>query len=104
MTLLRTALTAFTAAQKGSDARVERDQVDLLVKGFRLAIASTIVGPVLTAWLLQDFIGPWFAWGPAAVIYLLHMERYFFLRRFGTSRPLRAETAPPCFIRSHWPR
>lgn len=86
MTLFHKALTVFTAAQKGSDARVERDKVDLLVKGFRLAIASTIVGPVLTAWLFQDFIGPWFAWGPAAVIYLLHGERYFFLKRFDIAR------------------
>lgn len=86
MNPIQRALSAFTAAQQGSEARVEREKVDLLVKGFRLAIASTIAGPVLTAWLFQDFIGPWFAWGPAAVIYLLHLERYFFLKRFDFAR------------------
>lgn len=86
MNFLHQAVTAFNAARKGSDVRVERDKVDLLVKGFRLAIASTIAGPVLTAWLFQDFIGPWFAWGPAAIIYLLHFERYFFLKRFDIAR------------------
>ena len=51
-----------------------------------MAIASTLAGPVLTAWLFQDYIGPLFAWGPAAVIYLLHLERYAFLRRFDAAR------------------
>jgi len=87
MVSISTALNAFAATQEvGRDARVERDKVDLLVKGFRLAIVSTIAGPVLTAWLFQDYIGPWFAWGPAGIIYMLHAERYFFLRRFDTAR------------------
>ncbi len=82
----QTIVNAFAASGAGGDARVERDKVDLLVKGFRLAIASTIAGPVLTAWLFQDYIGPLFAWGPAAIIYLLHLERYAFLRRFDAAR------------------
>ena len=51
MTLFHKALAAFNAEQRDrdSDARVERDKVHLLVNGFRLAIASTTTGPVLTA-------------------------------------------------------
>ncbi len=95
MNPIQIALNAFTAARQGSEARVERDKVDLLVKGFRLAIASTIAGPVLTAWLFQDYIGPWFAWGPAAVVYLLHLERYFFLKRFDLARSSASFTPAP---------
>lgn len=75
---------------------MERDKIDLLVKGFRLAIASTIAGPVLTAWLFQDYIGPIYAWGPAVIVYLLHLERYAFLRRFDVARQ------DPGFAPSKW--
>jgi two-component system, sensor histidine kinase len=75
------------AAPAGVDSRVEREKIDLLMRGFKLAILSTLTGPLLVAWLFEPFIGVWQSWGMAGVIYLLHSERWFFFRRFNRARP-----------------
>ncbi len=68
------------------DPRVERDKVDLLVKGFSTAIYSTISGPLITAWLFEPYIGRLLAWGPPMLIYALLAERMLMLRRFSQAR------------------
>ena len=72
--------------EEAVDPRVDLERVDLLLKGFKLAILSTLTGPLLVAWLFEPFIGVWKSWGMAGVIYLLHSERWFFFRRFTRAR------------------
>lgn len=90
--MIRFAPTSATALRLGlavaTDPRVEREKVDLLLKGFKLAILSTLTGPILVAWLFEPFIGVWKSWGMAVVIYALHSERWFFFSRFNRARPL----------------
>ncbi len=90
--MIRFAPTSATALRLGlavaTDPRVEREKVDLLLKGFKLAILSTLTGPILVAWLFEPFIGVWKSWGMAMVIYALHSERWFFFSRFNRARPL----------------
>ncbi len=81
-----------------ADPRVELEKVDLLFKGFKLAILSTLTGPLLVAWLFEPFIGAWKSWGMALVIYALHSERWFFFSRFNRARP-RADFVPQPWMR-----
>ena len=81
-----------------ADPRVELDKVDLLMRGFKLAILSTLLGPLLVAWLFEPFIGAWKSWGMAGVVYLLHSERWFFFRRFARAK-LREDFAPRVWMR-----
>jgi two-component system, sensor histidine kinase len=69
-----------------ADPRVEMEKVDLLMGGFKLAIVSTLMGPLLVAWLFEPFIGVWKSWGMAVLVYLLHSERWFFFRRFARAK------------------
>jgi two-component system, sensor histidine kinase len=80
--------SALLHAQSGADDwRVACEKVDLLMRGFKLAILSTLTGPLLVAWLFEPFIGVWKSWGMVVVIYALHSERWFFFRRFNRARP-----------------
>jgi two-component system, sensor histidine kinase len=68
------------------------------MRGFKLAILSTLVGPLLVGWLFEPFIGVWKSWGMVVVIYALHSERWFFFRRFARAKQT-ADFAPADWMR-----
>jgi signal transduction histidine kinase len=72
---------------------IEREKVDLLIKGYKLATQSTILAPILTAWLFIDYVGLHFVLWPALWIYCLIAERFFLFKRYTQAR-LRADFEP----------
>jgi signal transduction histidine kinase len=66
---------------------IELEKVDLLLKGFKLTTQSTFVGPALIAWLFVDYVGLALVLWPAAWMYVLLSERFFFFKRYAHARP-----------------
>ncbi len=65
---------------------IEREKVDLLIKGYKLATRSTVLAPIFIAWLFVDYLGwHWVLW-PALWMYGLITERFFFFRRYAKAR------------------
>jgi two-component system, sensor histidine kinase len=67
---------------------IEREKVDLLIKGYKLATQSTILAPIFTAWLFIDYVGLHFVLWPALWIYCLIAERFFLFKRYTQARLL----------------
>ncbi|MFM7330841.1 MAG: hypothetical protein ACKO1L_04135 [Brachymonas sp.] len=74
------------SAPTATDPRVDLERVDLLIRGFKLAIVSTLAGPALVAWLFESMIGIWQSWGVVVLVYALHAERFFFFWRYEKAR------------------
>ncbi|MFT3779033.1 MAG: hybrid sensor histidine kinase/response regulator [Ottowia sp.] len=72
--------------------RVEQQSLDLLLRGVRIGLLTALLGPGLSAWLFSGFVGPWWAWGPAALVYALNLERILMLRRMAALRALHDDT------------
>ncbi|MDO5625073.1 MAG: ATP-binding protein [Pseudomonadota bacterium] len=70
-----------TDADPAVQREVEQQALDLLAKGMRATLVTALIGVPLAAWLLQDFIGPAWAWGTAALMALVHLERLRHLRQ-----------------------
>jgi signal transduction histidine kinase len=65
---------------------IEREKVDLLIKGYKLATRSTVLAPIFIAWLFVDYLGlHWVLW-PALWMYGLIAERFFFFQRYAKAR------------------
>jgi two-component system, sensor histidine kinase len=65
---------------------IEREKVDLLIKGYKLATRSTVLAPIFIAWLFVDYLGwHWVLW-PALWMYGLIVERFFFFQRYAKAR------------------
>jgi two-component system, sensor histidine kinase len=72
---------------------IEREKVDLLIKGYKLATQSTVLAPILMAWLFVDYLGlHWVLW-PAVWIYCLIAERFVLFKRYALAR-LQADFEP----------
>jgi two-component system, sensor histidine kinase len=65
---------------------IEREKVDLLIKGYKLATQSTLLAPILMAWLFIDYVGLHFVLWPALWIYCLIAERFVFFKRYTQAR------------------
>ena len=61
--------------------RLEQEALVLLMKGSAALGVTALLGAPMGAWLLQGFIGPLWAWGPAVVMLLTTVERLVFLHR-----------------------
>lgn len=61
---------------------LEHQMLELLLRGSRFVLlSSTIIGPLLAVWLTLPYIGVTKAWGVAALLFAISLERVFFLSR-----------------------
>ena len=67
-----------SAAQR---AQLETRTLALLAAGMRTALITALIGPALIAWLTAPTIGLAAAIGPAALLYLITIDRVLFVRR-----------------------
>jgi two-component system, sensor histidine kinase len=65
---------------------IECEKVDLLIKGYKLATQSTLLAPLVIAWLFTNFIGLHYVVWPALWMYCMIFERFFFFRRYAKAR------------------
>ena len=62
-------------------AQLEARTLALLAAGIRTALITALIGPALIAWLTAPTIGLAAAIGPAALLYLITIDRVLFARR-----------------------
>lgn len=77
-------------------AQLEARTLALLAAGIRTALITALIGPALIAWLTAPTIGLAAAIGPAALLYLITIDRVLFARRVARylAAPGRASARP----------
>jgi two-component system, sensor histidine kinase len=79
--------------------QVERERVDLLIRGSKTAMLTGLPGPALVAWLFEPIIGVWKSWGVAALIYLFQVGSVLFFYAYDKQRK-RAGFSPQFWMRA----